>query len=216
MDAGGRCEWTIVATCPNFPLIGSERSARLRRCNTRTHSGEQRGSRIRIHVHENIGVPSSSSSSVAPPERLGLGRLSLSYWRLVVSWLVALFYYDYNSMPAAPCTRCRTERPKRDYRLGRPSTWSKVEAMEKKRKKNPPFDYVDSRDKSATKTSSLNSIPSIFPFVTALFRIRKWMKRKFLSDHFSNLNLEKKKERKNYVRNKLSRGKRSLIDRFPG
>lgn len=46
------------------------------------------------------------SSNTAPRhaaagKRLGLGRLSLSYWRgLVVSWLVSLFCLDCTSMPA--------------------------------------------------------------------------------------------------------------------
>ena len=79
---------------------------------------------------------SSSSSSSVAPERLGLGRLSLSYWRLVVSWLVALFYYDYNSMPACTLSYRATQKKlptrKAKHVIGR----EKKKKKEKRKKRN--------------------------------------------------------------------------------
>ena len=135
---------TIVATCPDFVGIGSKRSARRRRCNARTP-----GYVPWRHVctcARNQRRSSSSSSSVTP-ERLGLGRLSLSYWRLVVSWLVALFYYDYNSMPA--CTLYSTERPKRDYRLVKADPRDWIGRKRRRRRRRRRIFHSESEDRGA-------------------------------------------------------------------
>lgn len=77
---------------------------------------------------------SSSSSSSVAPERLGLGRLSLSYWRLVVSWLVALFYYDYNSMPACTLSYRATQKKLPTRKAKHVIGWEKKKEEEEKKR----------------------------------------------------------------------------------
>lgn len=102
---------------------------------------------------------SSSRSSSVAPERLGLGRLSLSYWRLVVSWLVALFYYDYNSMPACTLSYRATQKKLPTRKAKHVIGWEKKK--EEKEKKETKSAIRASRHQRAnvSRLSKISSLP---------------------------------------------------------